>query len=65
MIKVVSQSNVGKFTVLFLSDSLPLKKFYKIEINGKEYQPEIVYDMPKALAVNEKENFVGKTINFI
>ncbi len=65
MIKIINQLDAGKHTVLFLNAALPQKNFKKIEIDGREYQPEVVYDMPNALAVSEKETFVGKAINFI
>ncbi len=65
MIRVNEQSDIGKYTVLFLNTTVPKIRFTKIKIDGKEYCPEIVYDMNDAIAVKEKGNYVGKEIEFI
>lgn len=65
MIKVVDQVETGQCTVLFLNAAVPFVNFKKISIGGKEYFPEIVYDMDKSIAVKAKGNFTGEEVTFI
>lgn len=65
MNKIVEQFTTGELTILILETLLPLSNFKKISIDGKEYEPEIVYDMENAIAINVDGDFLGKEIEFI
>lgn len=62
--KIITQLEVGKYTLLELDSTLPLKKYNKIVIEGKEYSTEIAYDLQNSIAVLAKGNFVGKEVSF-
>lgn len=51
--------------VLFLEADTPLINYRKLVIDGKEYEPVIVYDLPQSIAIEAKGDFVGKEIEFI
>ena len=40
---VLSQWQIGKYTALELNEDIPLKKYSKYRIEGKEYEPVPVY----------------------
>lgn len=65
MSKVIAQLEVDKYTLLELDSTLPLKKYNKIAIEGKEYNTEIVYDLQNNIAVLAKGDFVGKEVSFV
>ena len=66
MIKVDFQHNTGKYTLIGLTDSIPLKwKGDTIVIDGKKYKTEIVYDLPKHIAVIGSGEFIGKEVVFV
>ena len=62
--KITGATNIGKYTVLFV-DKVSDKSWTKFLIDGKEYEPISVYDLPNSVAVAEKGDFVGKEILFI
>ena len=65
MYKVVSQDFIGNYAVLELNKDLPLKKYQKYLIAGKEYECVPVYDLPKHIAVISDEGFIGKKVEFV
>lgn len=42
-----------------------MKKYSKYRIEGKEYEPVPVYDLPKHIAIEGKGEFVGNTVEFV
>ena len=65
MVKIVSQKPLGKYTVLLIEGSLPKTKYTKYKIDGKEYDIVPVSDMKNTIAVQTKDNLVGKTVEFV
>lgn len=65
MIRVDFQYNTGKYTLLGIDSLLPCNRTGKVRIAGKEYQTEIVYDLPNHIAVLGDGDFVGKEVEFI
>lgn len=65
MIKVNKQLEVGNYSVLMLDSEIPHTKFSKLLIDGKEYKPEIVYDLKNSIGVAASGDFEGKEIQFI
>ena len=65
MSKIVEQFTAGELTIFILENPLPLTNFKKVSIDGKEYEPEVVYDMENAIAIKADEDFTGKEIEFI
>lgn len=57
MSKVLSQWEIGKYTALELDYDISLKKHRKYRINGNDYDPVPVYDMPKHIAIEGKTNY--------
>lgn len=64
MIKVDKQLKAGGYTVLLLDSEIPRTRFSKLIIDGKEYKPEIVYDMPNSIGVIATGSFEGKEVKF-
>ena len=65
MIKVDKQLKAGNYTVLLLNSEVPDITFSKLIIDGKEYKPEIVYDMKNSIGVAATGEFEGKEVKFI
>ena len=66
MLKVTYQLATGKYTLVGLSDHLPYHwTGHEVFIEGKAYQTEIVYDLPKSIAILGAGDFVGKEIAFV
>lgn len=65
MIKVYKQIEAGNFTVLLLDSEIPRIRFSKLLIDGKEYKPEVVYDLKDSIGVLAIGDFEGKEIKFI
>lgn len=65
MIKVQKQLKAGKYTVLLLDSDVPIKRYSKLLIDGKEYEPEIVYDFGNSVGVAASGDFEGKEVKFI
>lgn len=59
------QLDAGKYTVLILDVETSRIRYRKLMIDGKEYEPVIVYDLPQSVAIEAKGDFVGKEIKFI
>lgn len=64
MIKAEFQYSVGKYTLIGLDSPIPNNWKNKVVIDGKEYDTEIVYDLPNHIAVIGNGDFVGKEIVF-
>ncbi len=65
MIKVIHQNNIGNIAVLLLDGSLPKTCYKMYKINNREYNIVPVWDMKNTIAVETKENLVGKIVEFI
>ena len=65
MIKIEKQIDLGNRVILLLDSALPNKRFSKLRINGKEYMPEVVYDLKNSIGVIGTGDFEGKEIEFI
>lgn len=65
MCVIVSEWTVGKYTVLELDQDLPMKRYRKYRIDGADYDPVPVYDLPKHIAVETQGSFKGKTVEFV
>lgn len=65
MRKVLSQWEIEKYTALELDDDIPLESYKKYRINGKDYDPVPLYDLPRHIAIEGKGDFVGNTVEFI
>lgn len=63
-IKVIKQLMAGKYAVLFY-DEEPVPNYTKVVVGGKEYKPEIVYDLRGCIAIEATGDFVGETIQFV
>ncbi|MCR5837083.1 MAG: hypothetical protein K6G88_11300 [Lachnospiraceae bacterium] len=64
MSKVIYNFQIGQYSVLKL-DEIPEKKYSKFRINGKEFEPVPIYDMPQCIAIASTEDFFGKIVEFI
>ena len=53
------------YTVLVLENSLSKGWKNGVYIDGTEYETEIVYDIPNAIAVKGKGDFEGKSVEFV
>ena len=67
MCKVLSEFTVAEKYKLLSVDELPQKCNYKkYVINGVEYDPVTVYDIPNCIAIGEtKSNMVGEEVTFV
>ena len=65
MITIRKQLNAGNYTVLLLDSEIPHTKFSKLLIKGKEYNPEIVYDLKNSIGIAATGNFEGEEVTFI
>lgn len=64
MYKVKAQWSTGKYSVLFINPDLPPYDFKIVEIDGKTFKAEVVYDMDGCIAIESDANFAGKEIVF-
>lgn len=64
MRKVTSEMSIGDYKVLTLDGALPLKRYTKYVIEGKEYDIIPVYDLPNCIAIESEDHFEGKTVEF-
>lgn len=65
MIKVEKQLKAGDYTVLLLDSEIPHDRFSKLLIDGKEYKPEIVFDLKNSIGIAATGAFEGKEIKFM
>lgn len=64
MSKVIDNFQIGKYAVLKL-DEMPKRGYNKFRIEGKEFQPVPIYDMPQCIAIESNENFLNRKVEFI
>lgn len=65
MMKVDKQLKAGNYTVLLLDSEIPHGRFSKLLIDGKEYKPEIVFDLKNSIGISAVGEFEGKEIKFM
>lgn len=66
--KIEGIYHTKKYTALILSERLPFIPYSKIRINGIDYVPEIVYDVPNEIGILREDgddSLVGHTVEFI
>ena len=62
--KVVYDFQVRNYRVLKL-DEMSKLDYKKYSIDGKEYEPVTIYDAQNCIAIESREEFVGKIVKFI
>ncbi len=62
--RVIENFRIGKYAVLKL-DEIPKTEYDKFRIEGKEFEPVPVYDMPQCIAIESNEQFLNKIVEFI
>ena len=65
MAKVTCSFAIQNYTVMKLDEETPLTNYTKYRIDGKLYEPVIVYDAPQCIAVEALGDFEGKTVEFV
>ncbi len=60
-----SEIHNNKTTLLFLSEDIPDKEWWKVKINGVIYEPLIVYDLKAAVGINAPLECTGEEIEFL
>lgn len=66
MNKVEFQHYTGKHTLIGLTNEIPAQwNGNKVFIAGKEYDTEIVYDLPNHIAVVGSGEFLNQEVNFV
>lgn len=68
MDKIVKQSTLGKYTVLYLEPNPErlLLKYKKYRIDGIEFEPVPVMDSPNTVAIaGNKNDLTGKYVEYI
>lgn len=65
LIKVEKQFDFTGKTILIFDSDIPTAKYSRLLIDGKEYKPDIVYDLKRALGVAATGDFEGKEVEFI
>ena len=65
MAKVTYAFAISNYTVMVLDEAPPLTNFTKYKIDGKLYEPVIVYDAVNTIAVEAFGDFEGKTVEFV
>lgn len=64
MSKVIDEFRISKYAVLKL-DIMPEKQYQKFRIEGNEFDPVPVYDLPQCISIESQQSFLGKTVEFI
>ena len=66
MMKIVKELVAGKYKVLALDGSVPMKPFKYVRVDGEEFVAIIPYDLRDSIAiVDDDRSFIGKEIEFI
>ena len=66
MCKVIHEFVVAGYRSLALDEPTPWKQYNYYVIGGKRYEPVIVYDAPKGIAVHDEgETLLGKEVEFV
>lgn len=61
---IKDQYKLDKYTIL-LFDNLVVGNTKYVQIDGIKYKPEICFDLPNALAIEAKGDFIGKQLYFV
>ncbi|MBS5285141.1 MAG: hypothetical protein ACLRVB_05605 [Blautia sp.] len=65
MSRVVDEFRISQYAVLKL-DKMPDEEHQKYRIDGIDFQPVPIYDMPDCIAIqSERGDFIGKTVEFV
>lgn len=64
MRKVISEFSLGKYKILALDGELPSKGYRSYVVDGKPFSIVPLYDMPNSIAIESKDSFIGKTVQF-
>lgn len=64
MAKVISEFIIGKYKILKLDSALPLKGYTKYVIDGNDYDIVPIYDAVNCIAIESKDSFIGKIVEF-
>ena len=65
MYSVISEFHAGKYLVMEIDRSIIEKEYNAYQIDGRIYPAISVYDLPKHIAIESNESFLGKTIECI
>ncbi len=65
MNKVIFEVSVGKYKLLTLDEKQSDVAYNIYQIDGKEYEPVLIYDAPSCVAIESNESFEGKTVKFL
>ena len=65
MCKVIGEWIIGKYTVLELDQDPPMRHYRKYRIDGVDYDPVPVYDLPGHIAVETQGSFKEKIVEFV
>lgn len=64
MRKVVSEFSIGGYKVLTLDGAVPNRGYREYVIGGETFGIVPLYDIPNSIAIEAKDSFVGKTVEF-
>ena len=64
MSKVIDCFKVENYMVLKV-DEMPKRGYDKFRIEGIEFDPVPIYDMPQCIAIESNKQFLNKVIEFI
>lgn len=62
---VIYEFSVANYKVLKLDNKKPNKPYTKYRINGIEYGIVPLYDAENCIAIESKDTFIGKEVEFI
>ncbi|MBO5198052.1 MAG: hypothetical protein J6B85_05970 [Lachnospiraceae bacterium] len=65
MCVILSEWIIGKYAILELDQDPPMRHYRRYRIEGVEYDPVPVYDLPRQIAVEAQGSFKGKSVEFI
>ena len=64
MRKVVNEFSLGPYKVLALDGALPNRGYREYIIDGRSFGIVPLYDVPDSIAIESKDSFIGKTVEF-
>ncbi len=62
--KVIDCFILGPYTVMALDRKIDVR-YTKYQIDGKEYKPVPCYDLPRGIAIEAHEDYLGKTVYLV
>ena len=65
MLKVKKELSIGKYKVLSLNGSLPLKPFKIARIKNEDFLVTIPYDLKDSIAIESNQHFIDEVVEFI